>query len=315
MGADDDIDRAIGQAFLDFFHFLAAHQARGLRELQRQVLETLGESLEMLARQKRRRHHNGHLLARIGRNESRPQRHFGLAKAHVAADQPVHRPPALQVIQHRFDGAQLIVGFLVGEAGAELVEGPFRRRENVTRLQFTRCCRLDQVIGNLADAFLEPGLLGLPCAAAQPVQLHAFGFRTIARQQVDVFDRNEEPVIVVIDQQQAIMRCALHLDGFQAFEAADAVIHMHHEIAGRERGQFGNDIRCLAGPAGPAHHAVAQNVLLGDDGEVVRFEALFQRLHDDVDQRGGARCDLVPVLRIGNAPHFVVAQDGGQTFC
>ena len=268
----------------------------------------------MLAGEKRRRHHHGHLLAGIGRHEGRPQRHLGLAEAHVAADEAVHGPPALQVVQHGLDGAELVVGFLVGEAGAELVEGAFRRGEDVTRLQFARCRRLDQVVGNLADAFLEARLLRLPGAATQTVKLHAFRLGTVAREEIDVLDRNEESVVVVIDQQQAVVRRALHLDGAKALEAADAVVDVDHVVARSERGEFGDDIRRLAGPAGAAHHAVAQNVLLGNDGDVVRLEAFFEGQHHDVDQRGRTARHISPGLGIGDGLHLVVAQDGGETF-
>ena len=135
----------------------------------------------MLARQKRRRHDDGHLLAVHRGDEGRAQRHFGLAEADVAANQPVHRPALLQVLDDGVDGRQLVFGFLVGEAGAEFVKGAFGRRQNVARLQFARRRRLDQVLGDLADAFLEPRLLGLPGAAAQPVELRALLFRAIAR--------------------------------------------------------------------------------------------------------------------------------------
>ena len=41
----------------------------------------------MLLRQNGRRHEHGHLLAVLHRFEGRPQRDFGLAVAHIAADQ------------------------------------------------------------------------------------------------------------------------------------------------------------------------------------------------------------------------------------
>ena len=50
---------------------------------------------------------------------------------------------------------KLVFGLLIGEAGAEFVEGAIGRRQNVAGLQFARRRRLDQVLGDLADAFLE----------------------------------------------------------------------------------------------------------------------------------------------------------------
>ena len=72
----------------------------------------------MLPRQQRGRHHHRDLLAVHRRDESRAQRHLGLAEADVAADQPVHRPAGAEILQHGVDGRQLIVGFVIGKAAA-----------------------------------------------------------------------------------------------------------------------------------------------------------------------------------------------------
>ncbi len=69
----------------------------------------------------RRRHHDRDLLAVHRGDEGGAQRHFGLAEADVAADQPVHRPAGAEIVEHGGDGGQLIVGLLVGKAGAEFV--------------------------------------------------------------------------------------------------------------------------------------------------------------------------------------------------
>ena len=121
MGADDDVDGALGDALLHVRQFLRRDEARGLRDIQRMPAQALGESLGVLARQQRRRHHDGDLLAVHGGDEGGAQRHLGLAEADVAADQPVHRPAGIEIVEHGGDGGELIVGLLVGKAGAELV--------------------------------------------------------------------------------------------------------------------------------------------------------------------------------------------------
>ena len=75
----------------------------------------------MLARQQRRRHHDRDLLAVHGGDEGGAQRHFGLAEADVAANQPVHRPAGATDRRDRGDGGLLVVGLLVGKARAEFV--------------------------------------------------------------------------------------------------------------------------------------------------------------------------------------------------
>ena len=47
--------------------------------------------------------------------ESRAQRHFGFAEAHVAADDSIHRPLAREVRQHVLDGCLLVLRFFEGE--------------------------------------------------------------------------------------------------------------------------------------------------------------------------------------------------------
>ena len=50
---------------------------------------------------------------------------------------------------------------------------------------------------------------------------------------------------------------------------------MGDEIAGGERGGFGKEILRAARAAAGAHHAVAENVLFGEDREIGGFEAVF----------------------------------------
>ena len=241
----------------------------------------------MLAREKRRRHHDRHLLAVHGGDEGGAQRHLGLAEAHVAADQAVHGPALLQVLEHGGDGGQLVFGFLVGEPGAEFIEGAIGRRQDLAGLEFARRRGLDEVLGHVADAFLEPGLLGLPGAAAQPVECDALLFRAVAGEQLDILDGQEQPVVAGIHEEQAIVGRALHLDGLEALEAADAVIDMDDEIAGRKRRKFGEEIAGLAVLPRLADQAVAEDILLGDDGEVAGLEALLDAQHDEADDRLG----------------------------
>ena len=67
-------------------------------------------------------------LAVHGRHEGGTQRHLGLAEADIAADEAIHRPALLQILEHRLDGGELVFGLLIGKARAELVIKPFGRR-------------------------------------------------------------------------------------------------------------------------------------------------------------------------------------------
>ena len=122
VGADDDVDRAVGEALLDLGQL--GRRRRGAtpaRPCTGKPAEALGEGLGVLARQQRGRHHDRDLLAVHRRGEGGAQRHLGLAEADVAADQPVHRPAGGEIVEHGVDGGVLVVGLLVGKAGAELV--------------------------------------------------------------------------------------------------------------------------------------------------------------------------------------------------
>ena len=115
---------SIAPSAMPFFTFASSFgrdEARGLRDIDRMPAQALGESLGVLARQQRRRHHDGDLLAVHRGDEGGAQRDLGLAEADIAADEPIHRPAGVEIVEHGADGGELILGLLVGKAGAELV--------------------------------------------------------------------------------------------------------------------------------------------------------------------------------------------------
>ena len=101
--------------------------------------------------------------------------------------------------------------------------------------------------------------------------------RAVARQQLDVLDRQVELVAAGVADLQAVVRGAQRGDGGEPVEAADAVVGMHDEIADAEAGRLGDDVGGAARLAPRPHQPVAQDVLLADDGEVGRLEALLER--------------------------------------
>ena len=93
-----------------------------------------------------------------------------------------------------------------------------------------------------SSRLLQLGLARLPGAAAELVERAPRPIRAVARQKLDVLDRQEQPVVAGIVELEAIMRRAGRLDRLQADEAADAVVGMDDDVAGRERGRFGDEI-------------------------------------------------------------------------
>ncbi len=246
---------------------------------------------------KRGRHHHGHLFAVHRRDEGGAQRNLGLAETDVAAHQAIHRLAGAEIVQHRIDDALLILGLVVGEARAELLVHAVRDGQARALARQARGGDLDQFGRHLADAVLQPRLARLPAKPAELVELHARIFRAVTREQLDVLDRQIELGVIGVMQFEAVVRRAGRLDGLQADEAPDAVIDMHHEVAGIEARHLGDEVlRPLRGAAA-AHKAVAQNVLLGDDREVRRLEAGFEAEHRQRD------FDVRPPQDVGIARH------------
>ena len=95
---------------------------------------------------------------------------------------------------------------------------------------------------HLADALLQPRLARLPARAAEPVELRLGVLRAVARQKLEILDRQEQPVAAGIVDLEAIVRRARRLDRLQPDEAADAVVDMDDEIAGARARRFGEHV-------------------------------------------------------------------------
>ncbi|MNX98757.1 hypothetical protein D3C86_1311770 [compost metagenome] len=117
--ADDDIDGAFVDLLDGRVDLLPGLEARQLHDAHRPFGKAVGQRLEVLLRQQRGRREHGHLLAAEHGHEGGAQGHFGLAEAHVAADQPVHRLARGHVRDHGGDGGGLIRGLLETEAFGE----------------------------------------------------------------------------------------------------------------------------------------------------------------------------------------------------
>ena len=120
MRADDDLHIAGFQVGSDLFGGGGRCHSRQHTDLYRKPAETLGKDAAMLARKQCCWRNQRHLIARHGGNESGPQRHLGLAKAHIAADQPVRRPPRRQIADNIGNGIDLVLGLDKAETVTEL---------------------------------------------------------------------------------------------------------------------------------------------------------------------------------------------------
>ncbi len=148
----------------------------------------------------------------------------------------------------------------------------------------------DELARHVADALLGARLARLPARAAELVERDAGALAAEAREHLDVLDRQEELVVAVIEQAQAVMRRAADGERDEPVIAADAVILVHDQIAfGDFRGLGDELVRALA-PARRAGDALAEQVLLADDRDVLGDEAAFEAERDEHGRGSAAAC-------------------------
>ena len=167
-------------------------------------------------------------------------------------------------------------------------------------------------------------LAPLPRFAAQPVERDTFAFAAIARQHVEVFDRNIQLVVAGIGQLHAIVRAVADADRFEPVIAADAVLHVHDQIARGQRRQFGQECVGVLALALFAHQPVAKNVLFGDQFDRFAGKPVIERQHHRRDPPGrrhaqrilpGFGHDRLGLARIADQPRQPRARScriGGQ---
>jgi hypothetical protein len=206
--------------------------------------------------------------------ERRAQRYFRLAEAYIAADQPVHRSSGAKVVHNLIDGALLVVCLLIRETRSELAIDTGGRAHHRRAAHLPLGRQSYQLPRHFQQAALQLRLARLPRPAAELVKRRLRGVGAIARQQLDVLDRQEQAVVAGIVDFQTIMRRAERLDRLQTNEAAYAVLRMDDDIACGQRRSFGDEIGG-AFALGAAHEAVAKDILLGNDDELIRLEPGF----------------------------------------
>ena len=284
MRADHDIDRAVRQPLARLLRLRRGHEPRQPPDLDREALEARDEIVVMLSREQCRRTDDRDLLPRQRSDERGAQRDLGLAEADIADDQPVHRLARRQIDHHVVDRAVLIVGLLVREAVDEAGIAARVAFDHVARPDRTFGGDRDQFSRDLADALLHLRLATLPRLAAQPVERGAVLARSVARQDFEILDGDEQFVATGIFHRDAVVRALADRDRGQPLIAADAVIHMDDQIARRQRRQFGQErVRRFLALA-PPDETIAEHVLFGQDRDARCGEAVVERQDDERDR-------------------------------
>ena len=113
--------------------------------------------------------------------------------------------------------------------------------------------------------------------AAEAVERHALALAAVAGQKLDILDRDVELVAAGIFERHAVVRHLADGDLGQPLVAADAMIGVDDEVAGREGRELleegGGRLALLAA----ADEPVAEHVLLGQDRDVGGGEAVVER--------------------------------------
>ena len=178
-------------------------------------------------------HQHRHLLAVLHRLERGPDGDLGLAEAHVAAHQAVHRVALLHVALHLGDGDELVGRLLVGEGVLQLALPRRVLGEGVAGLVHALLVEHDELLGDLAHRRAHLGLGLLPALAAEAVEGGRLAAGVVPHR-VDLVGRHVELVVALVLEQQVV---ALHAaDGalHHAAVAGDAVLVVHDVVAGLE---------------------------------------------------------------------------------
>jgi len=134
---------------------------------ERVVGHPLGERAVVLSRQHRRRHEHGHLPPLLDDPEGRPHGQLGLAVAHVAAQQPVHRPVAGHVGVYLPHRGELVLRLAVDELALELLQPVAAPVVALPRRGVADGLDAQQLAGHLLDRLGHAPLAGLPARAPQ----------------------------------------------------------------------------------------------------------------------------------------------------
>ena len=200
------------------------------------LLEAAFEGLEMLEAEYGGRRQHRHLAAILHRLEGRAHGHFGLAVAHVAHQQAIHRQGRFHVALDVGDGRDLVLGLVVIESVFELPLKVVVYGKGMPLSCFALRVKLEQLISHVLHGLAHPRLGLGPLLAAQPVQHRSRAGigRAVLLNQVKPGERNVEPRLLGKLQHHEFHLDAVLLNLPKPHVAGDAMLHMHYVIAYRQ---------------------------------------------------------------------------------
>ena len=242
MRTDNDIYLSFLQIAQHILRLLGCAGTRQVVDTYWHILQAALERTVVLVGQYRRRHHHRHLLGVAAGFEGGADGHFGLAEAHVAADQAVHRERLLHIGLHVLRSLQLVGRVLVKERCLKLVLQVAVVAIGKTTLAATLGVKFDQVARNVLDMFLRALLQALPLTSAKGTQARGLAavLRLVFRHLIQGVNRDVDSIATLVDDLNHLLillavGCWLLAVSYwhthQTAELADAVIHMHYIVA------------------------------------------------------------------------------------
>ena len=233
MRPDNDVDFAFFEFLQDFGLLFGRLESVEVFDGDGEAVEAFCEGVVVLQSQHGGGHQNGHLLRVAAGLEGGAHGHFGLAEAHVAAHEAVHRVLAFHVALHVVGGFQLVGGVLVDERSLQLVLQVVVGRKLESGRAFALGVEFNQFARNVLNLALGLVFQAVPCTAAEGAEV---GFGTVLAavfsDAVQRVDAHIKQVAFVVNQADSLLRLAVVLDGFEAVEAPDAVVDVGHIVAG-----------------------------------------------------------------------------------
>ena len=246
----------------------------------------------MLLSQDRSRHEVSHLFAVLYCLKCSPKSNFRLAVTDISAYQAVHDLVALHIAFGIIDGDELIFRLLKREQFLEFLL-PFSILTECKSLRIlTHRIQCDELFGDVLDGAPDPraGLFPLrPVQAVEPRRA-VFPSAGIFLQDIKLCGQHVE-VAVLIFQFDIVFQDIVDFDLLDAAVNSDAAVFMHDDIADMQLVKACDLLTRIAGALFPLLRLGAEDVRLGDDGEL--DHRIFKAAAcSSVNDRDLPRCEL-----------------------
>ena len=202
----------------------------------------------MLLRENRRWYENRNLLAVHRRLVRRANRNFSLAKANVAANQPVHWRFAFHIRLDIFDGFNLVGRLLVGKFFLKISLRYVVHVEGETVSGGAARVNFNQLFGNIFDGAGSAGFGASPFAGTELGKVrNSFIVGNIFLQNADGIRRQVELIAAAVLNVQVVALHAVKFERVNAEVLANPVRGVNDVIADLNLGEIFNRVAGVAG--------------------------------------------------------------------